>query len=427
MNIFRRKRNEKEEEETNSSNQTKVNSPNRQQQNSARARHSVAVSSLGTQTINKRNIFGHHQPNRPSSNQYRELPPRSISASYVPQPSSKSNRSNGIPRSTITYGKSLSQVAASPEKPKSKIQTIAHQLESKLDISTLWEWPKDQWNEFWDSLDFDEMGVSFGLGLVGLQILIRLVSGIENARRNLIISRRMNGIHSIGDRLNEARELVKKQYPTGWLEVLTFLSVCLCGYSCYNAYKLFSARRSYRMHIRELITENSMIEQKDPVNSPNVTLVQSPTAPTPQAISWAQTIWRMLRRLSSLLIGWPRSGLEDLPQPSQIHQLDVWEPSKLRLRILTFYPPPLAFLLHFATISENCMNWTIMILTIQFQTHLLIKSFTQLNKDKQIIQAEVMHEYNAQFVYPRTFPLTRSIGTMTSSAEFIRREDWVTY
>lgn len=419
MNIFRRKRDqeeEEEEEETKSSNQTRVSSPTRQQQNLGRARHSVAVSSLGTQTTNKRNIFGNHQPNRPSSNQYRELPPRSISASYVPQPSSKSNRSNGIPRSSITYGKSLSQVAASPEKPKTKMQTIKTKLEDKLDISTLWEWPRDQWNEFWDTLDFDEMGVSFGIGLVGLQVLIRLVSGIEKARRNLVISRRMNGISTIGDRLNEARELAKKQYPTGWLEVLTFLSVCLCAYSCYNAYKLFSAKRSYRMHIRE-----------DPVNSPNVTLVQSPTAPAPKAISWAQTIWRMSKRLSSLLIGWPRSGAEDLPQPSQIHQLDVWEPSELRLRILTFYPPPLAFLLHFATISENCMNWTIMILTIQFQVHLLIKSFTQLNKDKQIIQAEVMHEYNAKFVYPRTFPLTRSIGTMTSSAEFIKREEWLTY
>ncbi|KAH9821086.1 hypothetical protein DFH28DRAFT_883599 [Melampsora americana] len=410
MNIFKRKTDQSE------SNSSKLTSPTRQQQTSTKARHSVAVSSLGTQTTNKRNIFGHHQINRPSTQQYKELPPRSISASYVPKRSDQPIKPNGIPRSTITYGKTLSQVAVSPEKPKSRIQNIKVKLEDKLDISTLWDWPRDQWNEFWDTLDFDEMGVSFGIGLVGCQILIRLISGIENARRNLIISRRMNGINHLGDRLHEARELAKKQYPTGWLEVLTFLSVCLCAYSCYNAYKLFSGKRSYQMHIRE-----------DPVNSPNVTLVQSPTAPAPEALSWAQTIWRMLRRLSSLLIGWPRSGSEDLPQPSQIHQLDVWEPTKLRLRILTFYPPPLAFLLHFATLSENCMNWTIMILTIQFQTHLLIKSFTQLNKDKQIIQAEVMHEYNAKFVYPRTFPLTRSIGTMTSSAEFIRREDWLTY
>ncbi|KAG0145205.1 hypothetical protein CROQUDRAFT_46199 [Cronartium quercuum f. sp. fusiforme G11] len=416
-----------------SNSSTQTNAPHAQQQQTpGRApRHSLAPSLLVPRPSGRRSIFGNAEPNRPPA--YRELPPRSISASYAP--SARPPAGTGIPRSSTTYGRgrSLAQMAASPEKPKGRMERIKGQIKSRFDFSAYTDYPSDKWMEIQEQLemiDFGEMGYSFGIGLIGVHLTIKLTIAIERARRNLVNSRRSTFSSSAlaaGDRLSEARALAKSRFSISWLDILSLLSILLIVFSCWNAYKLFRSRRSYRMQIREVRSLSDFVCFHDPVNSPNASLVQSPTAPEAAAQTWGQASWKMIKRISNLLTGYPRPGADDVPKPSQIYQLDVWDPSDLRLKIFTLYSPANALLLHFGNFSENAIYCTLMMVVINFHSHVLIKSFTQQVKDKNIVQSEVMNEYNTKFVYPTAFPHRRSIGTMTSSAEFIRRQDWMEY
>lgn len=50
---------------------------------------------------------------------------------------------------------------------------------------------------------------------------------------------------------------------------------------------------------------------------------------------------------------------------------------------------------------------------------LIIREYNQLIKDKSILQAEVMKEYNEGFVYKAMFTPRQDAGTQTSQAEMI--------
>lgn len=208
----------------------------------------------------------------------------------------------------------------------------------------------------------------------------------------------------------------KSWFYFGFAEAMSTLSFFMCLYSCYNAYVFFTTRRAYQLHHRE-----------DVVNSPNVSLVQSPTAPQEEPPSWREATLSLLRRILSASIGWPNTELNQIPKPTQVYQLNVSQIDPVKLKVFIVYPPPQAFLIHFANFSESCMHWVLLMAVLIYQNYFVVNHFCQHVKDKEIIQAEVMHEYNTKFVYPKAFPHTREASTMTSSAEFIRREDWMSY
>lgn len=77
------------------------------------------------------------------------------------------------------------------------------------------------------------------------------------------------------------------------------------------------------------------------------------------------------------------------------------------------------------------------------QTHLLVRTYTALLKDRALLAAEVMHEYDQkvstspgawkaqprltlhkQFVLPRAMPAVRDASTMTNQAETIDPREW---
>lgn len=407
-----------------------------QSRSPTRARHSVAVSTLGSHAT--KNPFHHTDGDRPQAH----LPPsrshaqissnlnypsnqiskRSISASYVSKaPSQRQNYAR--PSHIYGRGRSFAPLAGTPEKPKSRIEQFKADLTRRLDVWRILDWPADKWMEMLESfelMDYDEYGYQFGIGANAFHFFVRLISAAGRLRRTR--SKPVPNVNNrsstqlVGDRLNEVKQHNKSRFSLGWVEFATLLSFLMCIYSCYNAYKLFTTRKSYQMHLRE-----------DPVNSPNATLVQSPTAPQEEPPSWGQTCLNVLKGVSSLLIGWPNPGINQIPKPTQVHQLDMWDIDEFKLRVFTVYPPPQAILVHFASLSENCFNWTLLMMATIFQTYWIVKFYSQLMKDKAIIQSEVMHEYNSKFVYPKAFPHTREAATMTSAAEFIRREDWLCY
>jgi len=56
---------------------------------------------------------------------------------------------------------------------------------------------------------------------------------------------------------------------------------------------------------------------------------------------------------------------------------------------------------------------------VSFQVRVLTKTYEALLKDRAIIAAEVLHEYDEKFVSPRIHPVRRDACVMTNEAEIV--------
>jgi hypothetical protein len=112
-----------------------------------------------------------------------------------------------------------------------------------------------------------------------------------------------------------------------------------------------------------------------------------------------------------------------LRSQNQVQQLNIWTPGDLNLHIFALYSPPIALLWHMMT-SSNWWPLLIALGCLVTQTQFLISTYSTLVKDRSVISAEVLHEYDTKFVYPRVFAPKRDMGTSTNEAEFVSwRED----
>ena len=106
----------------------------------------------------------------------------------------------------------------------------------------------------------------------------------------------------------------------------------------------------------------------------------------------------------------PIARFVDDVKTERIQQLNVWTPGELELHLISVYSP-IHSLMWMATTGSN---WILMFIIMgivglqvtiflasfsivylpKYKTHMLINSFEGLIKDKAIIAAEVMHEYD---------------------------------
>ena len=56
---------------------------------------------------------------------------------------------------------------------------------------------------------------------------------------------------------------------------------------------------------------------------------------------------------------------------------------------------------------------------LSYKLRALVKSFAVMQKDRSIISAEVMHEYDEKFVLPRINPIRKDAAVMTHQAEMV--------
>lgn len=56
---------------------------------------------------------------------------------------------------------------------------------------------------------------------------------------------------------------------------------------------------------------------------------------------------------------------------------------------------------------------------VSFQVRVLTTTYEALLKDRAIIAAEVLHEYDEKFVSPRINPVRRDACVMTNEAEIV--------
>lgn len=177
--------------------------------------------------------------------------------------------------------------------------------------------------------------------------------------------------------------------------------------STLNALHLFSRTRPYQLHRRT---------RADPVNSIHTTFVPSPRRDSEVTFdesvpksTFARRIagvllymllalWRISVSMVRFLLGWSAASpsTSSTPQgaPAEaVQRLDMWVPGELERTLLGVYSPVHA-LLWMCTGSSNWVLMCVVMCVMGVQTGTLIEAYEGLVKDKAILAAEVMHEYN---------------------------------
>jgi len=101
-----------------------------------------------------------------------------------------------------------------------------------------------------------------------------------------------------------------------------------------------------------------------------------------------------------------------------VQELEVWTPGEVELMLFCVYSPIHVFL----WMLWNSGNWIMMaavMVAVSFQVRVLTTTYEALLKDRAIIAAEVLHEYDEKFVSPRINPVRRDACVMTNEAEIV--------
>lgn len=100
-----------------------------------------------------------------------------------------------------------------------------------------------------------------------------------------------------------------------------------------------------------------------------------------------------------------------------IRQLSMWDPSPYTANLFATFSPahaviyPAAALIHMGPFSW--FVFTFLLLAVSAPVHLILHQYQQLVKDKGVVQAAVLTEYNEKYVYPRATPVVRDQATQT--------------
>ncbi|KAF9053678.1 hypothetical protein BDZ89DRAFT_1056254 [Hymenopellis radicata] len=193
------------------------------------------------------------------------------------------------------------------------------------------------------------------------------------------------------------------------------VTICLILASVANAILLFTRTRIYDFH-----------RQTEPVSSPNAKFVSADLDFEPLVVPTlfervSGGLWTACVAIIRFLFGWDFSSSKGASsrKASRVQQLEAWHPADRDVRLFCIYSPAHC-LMWMATGSSN---WIIMLLIMGFvglQLHALVVScYNLLVKDKEIIAAGVMQEYNEGFVYPRINPIRKDAATMTHQSEMV--------
>ncbi|KEP53489.1 putative transmembrane protein [Rhizoctonia solani 123E] len=206
-----------------------------------------------------------------------------------------------------------------------------------------------------------------------------------------------------------------------WFSWTTPATIVLLLGSLLNALYLFTAIRTYHLHLRENMVDSprAKMVHMDMTNAARDMDTQ-PTRPL---------VWRVLRGLGThiasawrLILGSKAGKAMGKDAGHNIQQLDMWNPGELELALFSVYSPAHA-LLWMIFSSHTWFVALILMVAISGQIFVLTRSYEGLIKDRRIIQGEVMHEYNEKFVHPRVMPVRKDACVMTHEAEMVSWRD----
>ncbi|KAF5365663.1 hypothetical protein D9758_003336 [Tetrapyrgos nigripes] len=203
-------------------------------------------------------------------------------------------------------------------------------------------------------------------------------------------------------------DMLRESEGASWFDWTTPMTILLLATSFGNAIYAFSRIKLYRLHRRP-----------DPVSSPNAKFVPADWDLEPPSVlsrlrsgAW----WSFLAFWCFLLGMKPPAAKVPSRNIPRVQQLEMWTPGELEMTLFGIYSP-VHSMLWMATTSSN---WIMMFFTmgmIWAQMNVMMRYYTNLVKDKEILAAEVMNEYNEGFVYPKINPVRKDVATMTHESE----------
>ncbi|KAF8338112.1 uncharacterized protein EI90DRAFT_3041680 [Cantharellus anzutake] len=207
----------------------------------------------------------------------------------------------------------------------------------------------------------------------------------------------------------------EEKVPKGWSWVTPF-SLLLFLISFANVLYLFTRFRTYHLHLRPELAPST-----------HASLVSKDFLSPPTPTSVPQKIMRLI--VQSLTIAWRLAvgtspAPEDLipldlqPNSNKVQQLDVWFPGDFELALFIIYSP--AHWFAWKIFSTANWFWSLALMgLLSLQVYALISAYKALIKDKEILSAEVLHEYDSKFVTPRLHRVMHDKCVMTHEAEFV--------
>ncbi|CAA7271692.1 unnamed protein product [Cyclocybe aegerita] len=217
-----------------------------------------------------------------------------------------------------------------------------------------------------------------------------------------------------GHDTDDSWDVISGVQSSSWFDWTTPITILLVLVSIYNIYSLATRSRNYKFHHRT-----------DPLSSPHAKFVTTKLdlEPLPQP-SFGKHLrsntWYAFSYFWRFLLGMqpPTRALPPKEKTARVQELDVWEPTELELELFSIYSPAHALL----WLAMSSSNWILSLLimgVVGVQLHAVIHAYTLLLKDKQLLSAETMKEYNDVFVYPRINPIRRDVAVMTHESEVV--------
>ncbi|KAH9050765.1 hypothetical protein EDB84DRAFT_1584972 [Lactarius hengduanensis] len=212
---------------------------------------------------------------------------------------------------------------------------------------------------------------------------------------------RVSQIRSIPDSDIGWEDMYREDNNVAWFDWTVPMTCLLIIVASLNALFLFTHTKLYHLHL-----------QPDPVSSPHARFVSAPADSPSFSTRVAHAHMERVSRILALpswhnVFGGPR-----------VQELEVWTPSEGELMLFCVYSPIHVFL----WMLWNTGNWIMMaavMAAISFQVRVLTTTYEALIKDRAIIAAEVLHEYDEKFVSPRIHPVRRDACVMTNEAEIV--------
>lgn len=115
----------------------------------------------------------------------------------------------------------------------------------------------------------------------------------------------------------------------------------------------------------------------------------------------------------------PPATVTGTARGDSIQGLRVWDPPEFCLAFFCAMPPSAPLIASFLTGMHPLLTPLLLAVAAAVMSH-LAACFTQLVKDRMLLSAEVMREYDQRFVYKRVFAPMVDRGVGTSDGESFR-------
>ncbi|KAI4159918.1 MAG: hypothetical protein L6R39_000294 [Caloplaca ligustica] len=254
----------------------------------------------------------------------------------------------------------------------------------------------EQWQKQWSTT----IGVALNIAF----LIARARSGSRSRRRGDDVFGEDESYAGFTAWLVCSLVVCKQSWASEQLQA-TFVVHTLSLLAIANAIYTFYRRRHYRLF------ESSIDAAPSTPSAYRVRVNSSPLSSSP------------LRFLSSMLAADPAESRSHPDAARDVWELAVWDPTPLSLRLFCLFSPAHIFLycLFLPTAVTDPRPSTTVVTTVVLsallstQLTILQWNFSQQSKDSTVVHKEVLNEYDAKFVHPRTRPLVRDVGIQYSA------------